>query len=449
MFGLADGFRGLSRPTAICFTALLMLVQAGCANTEKQAKSVSENVGQDGLTCTTAGECAPVPAATAFGKLIASAVYNSPEVAAARADLRRANAELKVARGGYYPSLGVQSETDNNDETLEVSVRQPIWRGGRVKAGVQKAEANVKAAQSKLIISQVEAALSFIDAYSAWMLAQYTVEAIDESLVDHRAIVDQVERRLESGVGADSEVSLVEARLGSTEADRLSGEASKEIARAKLTSQLGRMISDAELRSVVALPAASFSLSDQSLTNAVAASPYVALTGAEIDKAKAAIAVAEAERFPDLTLNASNEVTGLLSGGTISATRVFLGAASAIGPGKALKHQIAVARAELDALVAARDARMRSVRNEIGAQFLQYEASKSRVASTAVAVDASEKVLTSYRSVIGSSGGKGWQDILSAARELSEARRSNAESRAQHFASYWKLRLAVSGLLGL
>ena len=105
----------------------------------------------------------PVSAETLVDALVA-AYLNNPTLEAGRAQLRAVDENVPQALSGWRPtveihnSVGVdRSESDKlGPETLtpwsgELSVIQPLYRGGRTMAGTQRAESEVLAERARLL----------------------------------------------------------------------------------------------------------------------------------------------------------------------------------------------------------------------------------------------------------------------------------------------------------
>ena len=81
---------------------------------------------------------------------IASAYSNNPEITAARAQLRAIDETVEIARTDTRPNVGVSGSFTNQltDRfgnygqiwTGGIQITQPVWEGGRVRAGISAAD---------------------------------------------------------------------------------------------------------------------------------------------------------------------------------------------------------------------------------------------------------------------------------------------------------------------
>ncbi len=400
-------------------------------------------------SCTVVGECAPIAAKTAFGNLLARAVAISPEVSGAKADLAAARAGVKAARKGLFPQVGIEARAERSTDTAVIALKQPIWGAGKLRAAIAEAEANLRGAEAALQNAQLEASLKMIDAVGRWVETSNAVQALAAALTDYNETVDMVARRVGQGVAGESEQELVAARRGTVVADLRAAEASRDMARATLSSLLGTQVSDSALASASAVSGAASLPSGAALDAVVANSPAIRVADATIARVTAAVSSAKADRFPTLSVVGEQQLTGLSGANTANSQKVYLGLSANVGPGRGTGDRVAAALSQVDSQTAAKDVRMRALRDELTALDLRHQSAKDRLNAYDRSIDASRAVLGSYRAQMASVGGKTWQDVLSATRELADARRARAASEAELIVTYWKLKAYIQGLSAL
>jgi outer membrane protein len=134
---------------------------------------------------------APASALSLY-EAIAAAYASNPEVSAARAQLRQIDETVPLALTGMRPSAGLtggftQELTDRFGDagrilTGGITVRQPIWEGGRVRANVTSAEARVEAARARVRAVEYAVIVDTVTAY-ADVLRLAEVVALNENQV--------------------------------------------------------------------------------------------------------------------------------------------------------------------------------------------------------------------------------------------------------------------------
>lgn len=193
----------------------------------------------------------PVSAETLVDALVA-AYLNNPALEAGRAQLRAVDENVPQALAGWRPtveihsSFGVdRSESDKlGPETLtpwsgELSVIQPLYRGGRTMAGTQRAESEVLAERARLLTVEQNVLLSTSIAYINVLR--------DEAVVGlNRSNVQVLERQLEAtrdrfqvGEITRTDVAQAEARLSRSVSDRVQAEGNLVSSRAAYARLVG------------------------------------------------------------------------------------------------------------------------------------------------------------------------------------------------------------------
>lgn len=189
--------------------------------------------------------------------------YNhNPTLRAARARLRGVNERVPQERANWRPDVsvsgsagrqrlreeqpgfggGTTTTTDyTNPITAQARIRQPLYRGGRTIAGVDRAENEVRAQRAELTNTQQEVLLRAIEAYlNVWRdrrilgLARDNVETLAEQLEATRA-------RLDQGIVTRTDLAQARSRLSQARARR-------ETAQGELTA------SEAAYREVIGSP---------------------------------------------------------------------------------------------------------------------------------------------------------------------------------------------------
>ncbi len=399
-------------------------------------------------TCSVQGECAAVAAKTEFGKLVAAAVFVAPETAQAKADLTAARAAVKTAQNGNLPLLGLEARGEASGTNVAVvSLKQPLWSGGKLRAAKEEAQFALAQAEANLQAAQFDASLRIIDAFGRWVETSKAVAALQDSQREHDETLAMIERRLAQGVASGSESELVAARRATIAADLLSAMAARDMARAVLTSLSGGAFGEGALDQAAQVSGGGGLSRGSDLDAVLARHPNILAADAAIARATAAIKTAKSEKFPLVSLVGESQLGN--SANTANSQKVYLGVSANVGPGKAVGSRVAAVEAQVESLTANRNVRLRGLRDEITALGLRYEAANARIASYSNALRAAQAVLASYRTQMQQAGGKSWQDVLGAVRDVTEARKSMGAASAEAIITHWKLKAYVQGLEAL
>lgn len=204
---------------------------------------------------------APVAAET-LNDALRWAYETNPELAAARAAVRRADEAMPIGRAGMRPDVsGTVSFSQDLDDQLNdfgrvtvagVRITQPVWAGGRVQAQLDAADARIGAAreilrsvENRIIADTVEAYAEVLATREEVRLNRNQVKVLREQL---RASSD----RFEVGDVTRTDVAQSQARLADAEARLVAAEGNAQTAEQTYIRLVGRP--PGELAPLPALP---------------------------------------------------------------------------------------------------------------------------------------------------------------------------------------------------
>jgi outer membrane protein len=179
-------------------------------------------------------------AATSLRDAIAAAYDTNPELAAARAAVRRVDETMPIARTRMRPTLGgsvnfSQDLDENLDDFGRVSVAgvridQPVWAGGRVRAEMDAADARIgaqrqilRSVENRVIADTVAAYANVLATREEVRLNENQVKLLSEQL---RATSD----RFEVGDLTRTDVAQSQARLDDARARLVAAEGNALVA---------------------------------------------------------------------------------------------------------------------------------------------------------------------------------------------------------------------------
>jgi outer membrane protein TolC len=232
------------------------------------------------------------------------------EIQVLRARQREAVAErwLKVAVDGdfiYAPfhSHGYDPALTNFGEAgMKVGARQPIYAGGAIVAGVERADAAVAAGEARYRIAEKDLELDVRSRYYE-LDGSLAEQAIRQTTIDRiRGYLRLLESRKASGQAVAGDVFKAQVRLALEESARLDAEQHAEEARMALNQLLGR--EPAGALALAPLPAPEPPAGEPSGSSPWERAPEIVQAEAEARTAKAETVLARAERLPHLAFSA-------------------------------------------------------------------------------------------------------------------------------------------------
>jgi TolC family type I secretion outer membrane protein len=205
-----------------------------------------------------------VPALSArMADLMAEAMRQRPELAAARAQRDAAQADVSVARAAGLPVFSVTAgrnyayTTDLPSQVyneLSLNVTVPLFSGFGVHYNVRQARAEVEAREDALEQAQQSVSLDVWNAY-------YTLDSANQQLTATASLNQIAESneqvalgRYQSGVGSILDVLTAQTSAASARQLRINAELGWWVARAQLALALGHLTSAAPLTAGAALP---------------------------------------------------------------------------------------------------------------------------------------------------------------------------------------------------
>lgn len=246
-----------------------------------------------------------------MGQAVLAAIQVHPSIRGARAQERQAAEAVEVAKAGYRPQIsgGLESQINSYRNssydsrsvyTATLNASQMLFDFGKVAGAKKQAEAGVRASEA-----QVELALDEIIARTAqaWVDArtqQRLVEIAGEQLDAVADITGLVRERVEKGATSRSDLEQANSRLNSLRSQLLAAEAEAQRASLTLMHLTGRV---APITPVGDIPPA---LTDGGCEAIVDAdTPAIRVAEAQLDDARAQLAIAKAERLPTVSLDGS------------------------------------------------------------------------------------------------------------------------------------------------
>lgn len=171
---------------------------------------------------------------------LALAYTNNPDLRAARANLRVVDEGVPQAKAGWRPtvsstlSLGgtyVDSQTNNSSSAREsiprtgnLTVTQPLYRGGRTQAAVRRATSDVQAERARMFTTEQNILLNASTAYVDTMRDASVLKLQINNLARLQKQLEATRDRFAVGEVTRTDVAQAESRVARAQADRTQAE---------------------------------------------------------------------------------------------------------------------------------------------------------------------------------------------------------------------------------
>lgn len=379
--------------------------------------------------------------------LVEDALAENLDIAAAEARLAEARALLGVARAEGGPSLdaGAEGEGDavlagdrrGGDESVTGAVEGSLlfsWTpdlfGGQ-RRQVEAAEAEVRRRELLRDDLRRTTAAEVVRRYLEVRRDATRLELIEASLELQRQTLGLVRQRFEAGLAAQLDVSRAEAQLAATQARRGPLQSDLTAARAALAVLTGQAAGRLELAAAEGIPRYLGGPQVGLPRDLLRARPDVQAAEAELARATAAIGVAEAELYPQLTIpgTLSASAGGFGTGQVVETLIATLSATLDIplfdSGGRRAEVEAAEARAQ-EALLVYRRILLDALA-EVETALAALIAAQQRRADLQAAVDASQTAFAQAEQLY-VQGLVGFLDVLDAERVLLDNRQDLAQA---------------------
>lgn len=332
----------MTTPVQLAYKNLLLVCMA-CAQLWAQAQTAAP---------------APAPSPT-LASLVRDALDSHPTTQSQRALVASAAAGVESARWQFYPTPSVSLENattsgtdpsyqgDNRVATLRL--QQPLYTGGRLTAGADKAQASLDQSQAALEESRLQLSLRVVQAYGEWLSAHLKVQASQKNEDTHNRLLRQVQRRIEEGVSAESDRVLALGRLDAVRAEVTATQVQGDMALARLGQLLGRPIVGAALTRTVATPRPVSALTAALLEQALGQSAALQKAQSQVRVQEATVVERRADLLPEIYLRAERQYGNFNFANGAPVNRFFVGVSSRLGAGLSGLSNVAAARSQLEA----------------------------------------------------------------------------------------------------
>jgi len=371
-----------------------------------------------------------------FRAAVKTALQKHPQVQAANARLESSRFGLSAAEWGRYPTLSAEmSRTDEGDSLSRVQLQQPLWAGGRIEGEIDLNTSRVAASsaavrEAELLLAE-QIALAAVDLVKARVQLARSRESLDT----YQKLLDAIERRVEGGVGLQSDVTLARSRIEQARATVAQYDATERRANARWYALTGMSSNGLAVPDYTGSESASL---NELIRDAKSFSPVAARLRAEAEVAGYEAEVTKSVAWPQLSVRA---VHTQQNGNNKDSDKQLLGVLEyQPGAGIGVVDRARAALSQRDAALAQIEKTLREVEEQISIAYadrLGFEARMSAYQTASLAnADVIDSFLRQYNI-----GKRTWLDVLNAQRELTESLLLVEENRYNGLAAAYRLSL--------
>jgi adhesin transport system outer membrane protein len=384
-----------------------------------------------------------------------SSLSSHPSIRGQEALSRAAQSGVGSARWQYFPtpSVGVEKVSasgtdvsygygDKNVSTLRL--QQPLWTGGRLTAGFEKAQAAEVLSLTSVQLARQELAVRVVQAYAEWYGGTVKAVAFEKSLQSHLRLELQIIRRIEEGVSPKSDRTLVLGRIEQTRTELIVAEGQQRTALSRLSQLLGRTVTSAELAASLAKPQ-SLGVAQSMVDQALANSPSVARMVANARVQEIEIDERKADMAPEVYLRMERQYGNFNYRGRPPENRIFLGVSTRFGAGLSVLTAIDTARSRHEAALADVSSARISLSEQVYGDHVQAANAERRLLSLQASLLSAQAVSQAWSQQF-LVGLKSWLDVMNAARELAQVEVQMADVSTEQLLLSWRLSILARGV---
>jgi len=370
------------------------------------------------------GLSAPASALT-LEQALTLAAKEQPALAAARAGQAQALAGLDQARAGWRPTVTLALSASRMDDPAgslfaklsqgnlvaadltppealndpgpltdiasAVNLRQSLYSGGRVSAGIRLGSAGLAGADAELNAAHNRVHTQVTRAYYGYLLAQQAVQVVEQAQSTAEAQLASVRHRIEAGAAVRADQLAAVSRLARISGQVITRHAQLQLARVALAASLGRDELPSEPGGSLPEPAELTTGVDELLSTALSRHPRLTVASSRVSRQKAAGDMARSGLLPSIGLSASAaDHRPSLSGDSGTLWQVGVLAEWPLTDGGAARAALAKARAAERQATAERKMARIAVRTQViqatttrSAARQRYQAAQSEVTAAA------------------------------------------------------------------
>ncbi len=408
----------------------------------------------------------PVPERLDLPNALRYALENNFSIRQARERLNQAEGALTTARAGYLPSAGVDASysrtsehitspgTDDETWNGSASVKQTVFAGGAVMAGVRAARASRDAAQFQLqaVTSTVLAGVR-VGFYNV-LRAQETIKVREQALALLEEELKNARNRYEAGAGAQFDVLRAEVALANGRPPLITARNDLKIGVEELRQLLGFTNREgANLQKVpeflgeLAFSDEQFAL-DQALDSARRNRAELQALAKGVSIADASVTVARAGYLPKVGVSAGWQVVSTRVSphpyGQSSSDGWFLGAQSswAIFDGRATAGRVRTAKSQATQARLSLEEQQLAIDVEVRRAFASWQQAVELVTASSKVVEQATEALRLSRARF-DVGAATQLDVLQAQVALTDAGNNKVQALYAYNAAIAQLRKAM------
>jgi outer membrane protein len=406
-------------------------------------------------------------ATISLAEALGVAYETNPQLSAEQANLRATDEEVAKANSGWRPTINAQGAWGPQQANIsgfgtisahplqgQVTITQPLFRGGRTYAEIGRAKALVRAGRAQLTATEQSVLLDAVTAYMNVVRDEATVKLRQNNVDVLKKQRAETQERFNVGELTRTDVSQSQARLAGAQSDLIVAQGQLAADRAVFAQVIGRPSEELEdSPALPQLPAAP----EEALNVALQANPALVQARENAKAADYAVDDAVGTLLPSLALQGQyqyqrggfNTLGGVGSSGALSVTEKLTSIQGVLnvpiyqgGADQAEVRQAKEYRSQAEMNIVASDS---SVRQAVQSAWETFVSAQATIQSNEEQVKADTIAFEGVRREQ-QVGGRTTLDVLNAQQELLNSQLSVVIARRNTVVAAYQLLAAVGKL---
>jgi len=395
-----------------------------------------------------------VSVAVTLEETVKEVLNTNPQVLERINYFRSVKQDVGIAESGYYPKLdvvaGIGREETNNRGTLftnktldrqeaGIVLSQNLFEGFGTQNDVDKQLYRVTSSAYSVIEKANQTSLTMVEAYTELFKQKELLDSAEANVETHKKINGKIQERIDSGVGANSELEQSSSRLALAESNLIVQMNNYEDAVSSFIKVYGSFIHPDDLEEPAALTNLPTTKS-QAIAEASKLNPSLKVQRANIKVAKSNYNITGKEFYPRFDIEARKDWNRDIGGveGKDESASVMLKLRYNLYNGNADTATKQKSISELHQEMRVLEDLQRRVEESIRLSWMAYTTLEKQIGYLQIHKDLSEKTLTSYVEEF-NLGRRTLLDILDTEEEMYSADRELVIAKYDHMLAQYRI----------
>jgi len=387
--------------------------------------------------------------ATSFQEALSMAYNNNPFLKAERENVKITDEQRSQAVSGFLPNISANAQRGkrntkqlgvsnrNVTETKEISITQPLFRGGRTYNNLKLAENNIQAAREGLRQVEQEVLLEAITAYMDIIRDQEVLELSKSNVAVLQKHLDVTQERFDLGEVTKTDVAQAEASLSIAKSEQTNAEGVLESSRARYSRIVGE---EPGILKPVNNPIVIEATLDKIIQIAMDENPSILQALRSEMAAKNRVSVEKGRLLPSIDFQASKDKQKgvLFSSSDLENDRFSVNVSIPLYQSGAEYSSVRQAKFNHGRLKLGLEDQKNKVREAVIEAYNNFYVARAVIKSNQAAIDASEVALDGTQEEA-KFGARTTLDVLDAEQDLFEAKANLIRSKREEIVSSYTL----------